>query len=436
MVRVYFKMKKVFSLQVLVLYLLFGVMGDTFSRASSDCFRRAIGEALSRKSDRNDTERSTSFDYIKKLLYDTPFEGRTASDAIVIKKIKNDPRFRQWLDTQTGLLDSETLLKKYSDLGVMAFFRQKLKLVSESKTVDLSDYSGERAWVDQKRRELLEERKEDLQNAGADEAEKKRIESEIDKKLYNRFGYSHFFQKKELNTYEAKVLSLKPGDVVKFAKRKVTLREVLDAPNSTLIIDGQEITPKDFQGKTYLLLGTQIFKLGDYLGAGNATQIFEIEGKPDRVLRIPFLPQAIKEICLESTFHPDSCNKEFKKGMLAGITNVIEILEEGYGYWVVSRVDGNENGIHFFESVIGKKNVDPRNIFIDTEQWMEENKAKLDPSTFQKLQKLFDAMIEYDSIVQKSKQGRYFKKTMFNMSMASQWVWEPKKARWVLVDFD
>lgn len=128
----------------------------------------------------------------------------------------------------------------------------------------------------------------------------------------------------EILEYERKVLQLKPGDTVKFS-------------------DGE-------------------FKLGEFLGAGNTTHVWAIEGRPDDALRIPFVTLGLKSrqadrlaIPLDEPF-PLALVRAWITKLRDGtpdIPGVATVKVKRIGklddYAIVTRAKGTENGEKFMD---------------------------------------------------------------------------------------
>ena len=93
-------------------------------------------------------------------------------------------------------------------------------------------------------------------------------EMRVDSKIINsamttsKFPTLELSQTTSLTVYDEKVLFLRKGDTVRF---RATGSKVAE------------------------------FRLGKFLGSGNSTQIWEIEGEPDQVLRIPFMRAGLRD---------------------------------------------------------------------------------------------------------------------------------------------
>ncbi|MGZ3687299.1 MAG: hypothetical protein ACXWPM_07280 [Bdellovibrionota bacterium] len=117
------------------------------------------------------------------------------------------------------------------------------------------------------------------------------------------------------------------------------------------------------RGDTVVVSGGKQFKLGRFLGRGNSTHVWAIDGEPGKALRLPFHvgpePQEfIQDPELMRVFGTETAREfvlQFREGIAhapAGIPKV-EIFEVGLNndYLVVSYVNGSERGDQFLSGL-------------------------------------------------------------------------------------
>lgn len=94
--------------------------------------------------------------------------------------------------------------------------------------------------------------------------------------------------------------------------------------------------------------------LGRFLGAGNATHVWEIEGKPGKVLRLPFLSSQLFGMGIRTTPTLERARQLMaplrRPPKLPGLKRVtVEKIGDLNEYAVVSRIDGDLNAFDFQE---------------------------------------------------------------------------------------
>jgi hypothetical protein len=173
-----------------------------------------------------------------------------AADQDLWQRYKSDARFAAWIDTRAakeGLADYDALLASSSGKNSS----------SEARGRSLSDAQKIKSWTREYDRLTAEERARirtephtvDLLDPCGDQLCKTTV-FRPNARLPG--GYADL----EFNLYQKKILHLREGDIVR---------------------------ARDLDGKV------REWVLGKFLGAGNATHVWEIQGSQDRVLRIPFL---------------------------------------------------------------------------------------------------------------------------------------------------
>jgi hypothetical protein len=185
--------------------------------------------------------------------------------------------------------------------------------------------------------------------------------------------------------------------------------------------------------------GDKEFTLGDFVGSGNSTFIFRLEGKPGKVIRIPFLVAPLKSAGL----HPEIFNLLTRFRRPNPEIPQVKLYETGRGFSVVSEVDGNENGNEFLISIrrryLSQMSSDMQRFF---EEFPEENISwatstwyleverltlrERDLETFQRLQSLRRRVNQ----LQSNALGLKF------LIYSRQFVWDRQLKDWVLVDWE
>ena len=169
------------------------------------------------------------------------------------------------------------------------------------------------------------------------------------------------------------------------------------------------------------------FKLGDFLGAGDATHIFAIEGQPDKALRIPFSSiLGVQEGTYTTFFRKKLADALKSTERLDAKIKVVRILETDsqYRFQVVERINGVEDGRKYLWSA-GKKG--PHSYSL--------------PST-EKMKKLIESVMlmpevasAKEDLKQGMEQGNVDENTWNILAKeARQFLWNEKD--WILVDRD
>jgi hypothetical protein len=140
--------------------------------------------------------------------------------------------------------------------------------------------------------------------------------------VVNRVGRPDYYVPEQLNVYQERVIHLRKGDVVKSGKRE--------------------------------------FRLGKFLGAGNTTHIWEVEGEPGKVLRIPFLAEpahyrAKNMLTLQAIRMRLRAMMEYPKTGFRHVT--VHEVGAKFEYALVSRINGTMSGEAFaktYEAFLGE----------------------------------------------------------------------------------
>ncbi len=185
--------------------------------------------------------------------------------------------------------------------------------------------------------------------------------------------------------------------------------------------------------------GAHKFVLGDFLGSGNSTFVFRLEGQPGKVIRIPFLVAPLKGV----GFHPEIFNMLTRWRQKDPNIPQVKIYQSEYGFSIVSEVDGNENGNEFLISVRRKymNNMSPdmqrfftelseQNLSWATVHWylaveklaLQEN----DLETFNRLRLLRTRANQYQNNAL----------LLHILEYTRQFVWDRTKRDWILVDWE
>lgn len=405
--------------------------------AGTTCIQEASQKLAQVQSSKRGVRTGAAFDYLKFALYQTSSEYRLPKEEELVQKYKNDSEFAMWLDTQKPGRPAEMLLSEYSKLEPGRLITAKDQALVRPRVVRLDDYAGETEWEGNRKIRLFEKVKKKWDIAG-----RKYDENQLWVEVMNRLSFDpeiknqEFFETTDhLNAYEAKVLRLRQGDVVTFARRSVSFEEVRESPQKSLTVEGKVVTLADFREKSYLFFGQQSFKLGKYLGAGNATHIFEIEGKPDQVLKIPFEVRDLKKDRKKRSvpFHPEYLNQIFSERVPLKYINRAQIIEKGYGYTVVSRIWGTENGQRFLRRIFDQlKITDDDRLGIYVDSFLKQSRDKLNAEDYKKTEKLLNSIEELKPAI--------LGKIILTEDPERQFIWEPGwnsgEGRWVLVDFE
>jgi hypothetical protein len=148
----------------------------------------------------------------------------------------------------------------------------------------------------------------------------------------------------KMSTYEQNIIEMRAGDTVKF--------------------------------------GDKQFVLGEFLGAGNASHIYAIEGRDDAVIRIPYLSVFSQRQDLQQTFNNDnlSASREYLRQHVQFMKSIngmpcAKILEEDplNRFVVASRVNGNKNAREFYFNLVKKAFPVEGNTQKDTPSYLKES---------------------------------------------------------------
>jgi hypothetical protein len=173
-----------------------------------------------------------------------------------------------------------------------------------------------------------------------------------------------------------------------------------------------------------VVFGDQSFKLGKFLGSGNATQIFELAGEPDWVIRIPFHIEDVRRYEMDEMLHSYVETAPDVEGL-----NRVEIRPNpGAGYLIVSKVHGTVDGRSFLKDMITRYggSLDELNDIggatvnrgFKWAEYIQKAHAAGDKITAEKLEKLLRQL------------------KLIGRSQYRQFVWDEVKQDWWLVDWE
>lgn len=164
---------------------------------------------------------------------------------------------------------------------------------------------------------------------------------------------------------------------------------------------GDSVVLTDARGKEVT------YRLGKFLGAGNATHVYELADRPGEVIRLPFLPSPFykgvawrRNALMNNEIYVNTAKK------IPDTVDRVDLLEVGedFGYVVTTRVTGTQNGKQFLETETGAS---PDATRVEKERLLRLAVSRLHPGQFD--------------------EGKYKER-------ARQFLWDER--RWVLVDWE
>lgn len=209
-----------------------------------------------------------------------------------------------------------------------------------------------------------------------------------------------------ISKYDATVIQLRSGDTVRFSGGyQINLGE------------GKGIQVESSERK---------FTLGRFLGRGNATHIYELEGHPDEVLRLPFaagfLAPPLKGITNRVRIVRDFVEtyiKDWKMLKNKGV-NIVDIraYDTDYRYVVVSKITGTLTGEDYIDSLDPPPHIHLGIGVVDPE--VSASKIR-DPEQRRRFIELYEQCKLMDDP---------------HMKTARQFVWDEGKSKWILADWE
>ena len=190
--------------------------------------------------------------------------------------------------------------------------------------------------------------------------------------------------------------------------------------------------------------GATVFHLGEFLGAGNTTHIFRLQGEKG-VLRIPFIvPTSIGRTKggmelgeAEETSQDRRMNAilylslHFKEA-LQSKKNAVKILKSDPKgrYIVVEEIDGDESGLDFLQSIATRRlTADWKNFELDKDI---QDRSRLSPEQDEKLDALAATMLSnHDAQLVP---GGTMQISYLSTLASRQYVWDRTLKRWLLAD--
>ena len=312
--------------------------------------------------------------------YLTEFSEREAWEKAFVGMLKNDPQFFEWLRVNESMLkpkmqenDFLWILDRYQKVPKDALPHSDFK-----SRRDRSESSMSALYADHVKRheQWLEEdiriTKDEIWNWQQKEWSLPGLPRDIPNPK---------FKWNALDAYDRAVLFLRKGDTVRY------------------------------KSGTYVL--------GEFLGSGNATHVWAIEGDPNKVIRIPFLSFHLRD----KLGGRDAGPSELVNAWLAGFKKTKTRKVKKYfpkdhtkslvDHIIVQRVQGVENGLWFFRKM---SNPDRPYASELLDEWEALKKAG-DKKTAKKLEKL----------------ARKLDKTRAG---ARQFIWDTEIEDWIQVDFE
>lgn len=377
---------------------------------------------------------------LERLFYTTASQQRgalRAGDRATAMRFKNDPDFAAWMETREWPL-VELALADYPGPGTEG--------PVPDRVVDLTNYCEQSPSPFRLA----------LADAGAD-TKKVLAAVKEQRDLYRPPGAKALLDQIKARENDAASPRAAPPNAV------TAVPPSLDSMLTMMLsVQFPARVPKNFRLTEYdrrvlllrkgdrVVFGDKVFKLGEFLGAGNRTHVFAIEGEPNKVLRIPFLVEWQKG----KVFHPEA-------GRLLGLAsekkyehvkNRAKTLEEGPGYSVAERIPGAEDGDAFVEKVLKEAGVDPAKLrkmesglrlFNPRESGLyammkspELRKKFSDPQAPDKFQKLFRILAEMGQVHTEVLAGNRGGPPTYYIDYARQLKWDEARQDWFLIDYE
>jgi hypothetical protein len=175
------------------------------------------------------------------------------------------------------------------------------------------------------------------------------------------------------------------------------------------------------------------FRLGRFLGSGNATQIFELADDPEKVIRIPFLVADLLLRTEQTNYDQEDRLLRIREFMWRFVTQIgrkkghVKIFEigENFSYAVVQRVHGATNAIQFLQTLLAQQ----RPIVLgETLVWPASFRSELTPVENEKLTALLHLMAANQDAI------RVVDQTVIRSVPARQYLYDDWLKEWFVVD--
>lgn len=196
------------------------------------------------------------------------------------------------------------------------------------------------------------------------------------------------------------------------------------------------------QGDTVVFDG-QAFKLGRFLGAGNATHVFELEGE-GAVIRLPFLADGMFRFSAMNEFDVQkirySQGLEFTKHTakaLKGSGGAVKVLKEDpHGRFLVTeKVSGTQTGAGFLGSLLKdpSRALGAGEVLIFPNGHRTKPVDELSPLEREKLEKLIELMKENRHVKVFSRDEGLERSAVF-VAASRQYLWDEVLRQWRVID--
>jgi hypothetical protein len=190
-------------------------------------------------------------------------------------------------------------------------------------------------------------------------------------------------------------------------------------------LDAYDQAVLDLHTGDTVVFGNYQYKLGEFLGAGNATHVFALADHPKLAIRIPFHTVYLRRTLITRQFLIDRfITAEPKRPWWSFAKQVkIEIPKDGRGFVLVTRIWGTEDAENFLKALLTKFG-DSRSLDdlwnIPYDDLLATARERGDKLALEKLTKL-------------RKLGKKATGTIGNIR---QYVWDEKKRDWILADWE
>lgn len=174
----------------------------------------------------------------------------------------------------------------------------------------------------------------------------------------------------------------------------------------------------------------QVYKLGNFLGAGNQTHIYELAGYSDRVIRIPFLTDEIfHRIKLPRLQQLRSSSLEVAQALKKKRGAVKVFTQDSQGrFLIVEKVNGSQNADDFLLSINDRLPDSKTQRELSSRYKPISDFSALTPVEQDKVRKL--TVLMKDNYELKQLKGELW----FNPSYTRQYVWDENNSLWRVVD--
>lgn len=193
-----------------------------------------------------------------------------------------------------------------------------------------------------------------------------------------------------------------------------------------------------------VVFGNHEFKLGEFLGAGNATHIYALENKPNEVIRIPILVPGAPIWSIHDF-------PETQDGRLKHIRYLIQkyansaltdpflapvILSDPEGrFLVVKRVYGTQTGADFLDAVVRKAG--RSQLYLgESLTWDQLMVESLEAELQKKCMGLLELLRSDGKVGQYSGDGGKATVIYFGTITTRQYLWDEIDKKWVKIDIE